>query len=43
MREYNYKNTWEKLLSPEIVRKLTLISEYKGEQRLFIEVHQDEN
>ncbi len=42
MREYNYKNTWEKLLSPEIVRKLTLISEYKGEQRLFIEVHQDE-
>ena len=28
MREYNYKDTWEKLLSPEIVRKLTLISEY---------------
>lgn len=42
MREYNYKDTWEKLLSPEIVRKLTLISEYKGEQRLFIEAHQDE-
>ena len=42
MREYNYKDTWEKLLSPEIVRKLTLISEYKGEQRLFIEAHKDE-
>ena len=42
MRKYNYIDTWEKLLSPEIVRKLTLINEYKGEQRLFIEAHQDE-
>ncbi len=29
-------------LTPEIVKKLTLISEYKGEQRLFIEAHKDE-
>lgn len=32
---------WHKLLIPEIVKKLTLISEYKGEQRLFIEAHKD--
>ncbi len=42
MRDYNYKKKWDKLLTPEIVKKLTLINEYKGEQRLFIEAHQDE-
>jgi len=42
MREYEYKNKWQKLLTPEIVKKLTLINEYKGEQRLFIEAHKDE-
>lgn len=42
MRDYNYKEKWSKLLTPEIVKKLTLISEYKGEQRLFIEAHKDE-
>lgn len=42
MRVYNYKEKWSKLLTPEIVKKLTLINEYKGEQRLFIEAHKDE-
>ena len=42
MRDYNYKEKWKKLLTPEIVKKLTLIHEYKGEQRLFIETHKDE-
>ncbi|MCR5737019.1 MAG: Fic family protein, partial [Eubacterium sp.] len=42
MRDYNYNGKWEKLLTPEIVKKLTLINEFKGEQRLFIEAHKDE-
>ena len=42
MRDYNYKEKWSKLLTPEIVKKLTLINEYKGEQRLFIAAHKDE-
>lgn len=42
MRDYNYKEKWSKLLTSEIVKKLTLINEYKGEQRLFIEAHKDE-
>lgn len=42
MRDYNYRKKWHKLLTPEIVKKLTLIHEYKGEQRLFIEAHKDE-
>ncbi len=42
MRDYNYKEKWKKLLTPEIVKKLTLINEFKGEQRLFIEAHKDE-
>ena len=42
MRDYNYREKWYKLLTPEIVRKLTLIHEYKGAQRLFVEVHKDE-
>ena len=42
MRNYSYKEKWHKLLTPEIVKKLTLIHEYKGEQRLFIEAHKDE-
>lgn len=42
MRNYDYREKWHKLLTPEIVKKLTLINEYKGEQRLFIEVHKDE-
>lgn len=42
MRDYNYKDKWVKLLTPEIVKKLTVISEFKGEQRLFVEAHKDE-
>ncbi len=42
MRDYDYREKWHKLLTPEIVKKLTLIHEYKGEQRLFIEAHKDE-
>lgn len=42
MRDYDYREKWKKLLTPEIVKKLTLIHEYKGEQRLFIEAHKDE-
>ncbi|EET58180.1 Fic family protein [Marvinbryantia formatexigens DSM 14469] len=41
MRDYNYREKWHKLLTPEVVKKLTLIHEYKGEQRLFIEAHKD--
>ncbi len=42
MRNYDFMEKWDKLLTPEIVKKLTLINEYKGEQRLFIEAHKDE-
>lgn len=42
MRDYDYREKWQKLLTPEIVKKLTLINEYKGEQRLFVEAHKDE-
>ena len=42
MRDYDYREKWKKLLTPEIVKKLTLVHEYKGEQRLFIEAHKDE-
>lgn len=38
MRNYNYRDKWQKLLTPEIVKKLTLISEYKGEQRLLLKL-----
>ena len=41
MRSYNYKNKWQKLLTPEIVSLLTQIHEYKGEQTLFIEAKAD--
>ena len=42
MKAYSYKEKWENLLIPEIVKKLTIINEFKGEQRLFIEAHKDE-
>lgn len=41
MREYDYSNKWQKLLTPEIVTMLTQIHEYKGEQALFIEAKAD--
>lgn len=42
MRIIDYKENWQKLLSPDIVKQLTLIHEFKGEQRLFIEAYRDE-
>lgn len=41
MRNYNYKDKWQKLLTPEIVSLLTQIHEFKGEQNLFIEANSD--
>ena len=41
MREINYIKTWSNLLTPDIVRMLTSIHEFKGEQNLFIEAHAD--
>ena len=41
MRNYNYINKWQKLLTPEAVSLLTQIHEYKGEQTLFIEAKAD--
>lgn len=37
MRDYDYSNKWQKLLTPEIVSLLTKIHEFKGRQKLFIE------
>lgn len=34
MRQFDYTKKWKKMLTPEIVRYLTTIHEYKGEQRL---------
>lgn len=42
MRKIDYKEKWKELLTPEIVPLLTKIHEYKGEQTLFIEAHEDE-
>lgn len=41
MRAFNYKNEYQKLLTPEIVGYLTQIHEQKGQQNLFIEAHRD--
>ena len=41
MRNYDYRDKWKKLLTPEIVSMLTQIHEYKGEQSLFIEARAD--
>ena len=41
MRKFDYTKKWEKLLTPEIVKYLTTIHEYKGEQRLIAERHAD--
>ena len=42
MRTLNYKKTYQKLLTPEIVSYLAQIHEQKGQQNLFIETHKDE-
>lgn len=41
MRDYNYKNKYQSLFTPEVVSLLTQIHEYKGEQTLFIEAKAD--
>jgi hypothetical protein len=41
MRNYDYTEKWKKLLTPEIISLLTLIHEYKGEQRLIAERYAD--
>lgn len=41
MRNYDYTETWKKLLIPQIVSYLTTIHEYKGEQRLIANRHAD--
>ena len=41
MRNYDLQNTWQKLLTPDIVALLTQIHEFKGEQNLFIEANSD--
>jgi len=41
MRMLNYKETYRKLLTPEIVSYLAQIHEQKGQQNLFIEAHKD--
>ena len=41
MRQFDYTKKWKKMLTPEIVRYLTTIHEYKGEQRLIAEHNAD--
>lgn len=41
MREFNYNEKWQQLLTPEIVAMLSQIHEFKGEQNLFIEAKSD--
>ena len=41
MRNFEYSQSWHKLLTPEIVTMLAQIHEYKGEQNLFIEAKAD--
>ena len=41
MRQFDYTEKSKRLLTPEIVRYLTTIHEYKGEQRLIAEHHAD--
>ena len=41
MRQFDYREKWKKLLTPEIVSYLTRIHEFKGEQTLFIKAKAD--
>ncbi|MDE7266238.1 MAG: Fic family protein [Lachnospiraceae bacterium] len=41
MRNYEYREKWKKLLTPQVVGYLTTIHEYKGEQRLIANRHAD--
>lgn len=41
MRQFDYREKWKNLLTPEIVSYLTQIHEFKGEQTLFIAAKTD--
>lgn len=41
MRQFDYREKWKKLLTPEIVSFLSQIHEFKGEQTLFLEAKAD--
>ena len=41
MRDYFYNDKWKKLLTPDIVKYLTQIHEYKGKQHLIADRHAD--
>lgn len=41
MRNFDYREKWEKLLTPEIVSYLSQIHEFKGEQNFLIEAKAD--
>lgn len=41
MRNFDYQEKWKKLLTPQVVKYLTTIHEYKGEQRLIAKRHAD--
>ena len=41
MRQFDYREKWTKLLTPDIVSLLTTIHELKGEQTFFIEAKAD--
>lgn len=41
MRDFDYREKWKKLLTPEIVSYLSRIHEFKGEQTLLIEAKAD--
>lgn len=42
MKNYNYREKWKTLLTPQVVKKLTMIYEYRGEQRIIVGRHADE-
>lgn len=42
MKIFDYKNTPEKLLTPETVQMISSIHEHKGKQELFLEANKDE-
>ena len=41
LKNYDYGNKWQSLLTPEIVGYLTTIHEFRGEQRLIADRHAD--
>lgn len=41
MRQFDYREKWKELLTPEIVSYLSQIHEFKGEQTLFLEAKAD--